>query len=67
MTAYVLRCTVILAALALGACVADDTQTTQQDIDHDITVTHSPSSATLDNVGQDGFAPWRYTMQRPTP
>jgi ABC-type glycerol-3-phosphate transport system substrate-binding protein len=65
MKSSLLRSTAVLAALALGACAAEDTQTTQQDIDHDITVTHSPSAATLDNIGQDGFAPWRYTMQRP--
>ncbi len=63
MKGTLLRGTVVIAALALGACSAEDFQTTQQDIDHDITVTHSPSSATLDNVGQDGFAPWRYSMQ----
>jgi len=65
MKGSLLRSTVVLAALALGACAGEDTQTTQENIDHDITVTHAPSSAALDNIGQDGFAPWRFTMQRP--
>jgi len=65
MKGSLLRSTVILAALALGACVAEDSQTTQQDIDHDITVTHAPGSATLDNLGQNGFAPWHFTSPHP--
>jgi|GEM_PF-3027987 outer membrane biogenesis lipoprotein LolB len=54
-----------VAMLALGACVAEDSQTTQNDIDQDITVSHQPGSATLDNLGQGGFAPWRFTTPRP--
>ena len=65
MTRSLIRSVVVLAALALGACAAEDTQTTQQDIDHDITVTHGPGSALLDNIGQAGFAPWSFTRQRP--
>ena len=58
------RCAVILAALALGACAAEDSQTTEQNIDHDITVSHGSGSASLDNIGQAGFAPWSFTTQR---
>ena len=55
----------ILAALALGACAGEDTQTTERGIDQDITVSHQPGSATLDNLGQNGFAPWRFTSPHP--
>lgn len=55
---------VALAALALAGC-AEDTQTTQRDIDHDITVSHNAGSASLDDIGQDRFAPWRFTTQHP--
>jgi len=63
MKGSLLRSIVIVAALALGACAAEDTQTTQQDIDHDITVTHG-SGAMLDNIGQGNFAPWHFTGPR---
>jgi ABC-type glycerol-3-phosphate transport system substrate-binding protein len=65
MKGSLLRITAIVVTLALGACSAEDTQTTQQDIDHDITVTHG-SGAMLDNLGQSGFAPWHFTGQ-PSP
>jgi hypothetical protein len=55
----------ILAALALGACAGEDTQTTERSIDQDITVSHQPGSATLDNLGQNGFAPWHFTSPHP--
>ncbi len=64
MKGSLLRSTVVVAALALGACAAEDTQTTQQDIDHDISATHG-SSAQLDNLGQAGFAPWHFTGPGP--
>ena len=56
--------TAIVAALALGACAAEDSQTTEQNIDHDISVSHGSGSASLDNIGQAGFAPWSFTTQR---
>ena len=66
MRAYLVRSAAILGTLALVACAAEDAQTSQQDIDHDITVSHQAgSSATLDNISQAGFAPWRFTNQRP--
>src|SRR5438552_15008192 len=50
----------ILAALALGACAGEDPQTTERGIDQDITVSHQPGRAALDNVRQNGFAPWHF-------
>src|SRR5262249_17235133 len=66
MTKSLLLSVVALAAVALAGC-AEDTQTTQRDIDHDITVSHAAGSASLDDIGQDRFAPWRFTMQSPPP
>ena len=54
----------IVAALTLGACAGEDTQTTERGIDQDITVSHQPGSATLDNLGQSGIAPWHFTSPR---
>jgi curli biogenesis system outer membrane secretion channel CsgG len=65
MTKSLLWSVVALTAVALAGCIAEDSQTTQQNIDHDITVTHQAGSAGLDNIGQDGFAPWHFSMQRP--
>lgn len=66
MTKSLLRSVVALTALALAGCVAEDSQTTQQNIDHDITVSHQAgSSAALDNLDQAGFAPWHFTGPRP--
>lgn len=62
MTKSLLRSAIVLAALALGACTAEDTQTDQRGIDQDITATHDAGAPTISNIGQRDFAPWRVNM-----
>jgi hypothetical protein len=54
---------VALAALALAACAAEDTQSGKRGIDQDIIATHDAGAPTLSNIGQRDFAPWRVNMQ----
>ena len=55
--------TIVLAALALGACAFEDAQTTERGIDQDITATHDAGAPTAMNIGQRDFAPWRMNMK----
>ena len=63
MTRSLIRSMVVLAALALGACAAEDAQTTERGIDQDITATHDAGAPTAANIGQRDFAPWRLNMK----
>ncbi len=62
MTKSLLRSFIALAALALAACAAEDTQTNERGIDQDITATHDAGAPTVSNIGQRDFAPWRLNM-----
>jgi hypothetical protein len=62
MTQSLLRSIAVLAALALAACTGEDAQTDQRGIDKDITATHDAGAPTLNNIGQNNFAPWRLNM-----
>jgi hypothetical protein len=61
-TKPLLRSLVALAMLVLAACAAEDTQTNERGIDQDITATHDAGAATINNIGQRDFAPWRLNM-----
>ncbi len=62
MTRSLFRSMVVIAALALAACAAEDSQTDQRAIDQDITATHDAGAPTPSNIGQRDFAPWRLNM-----
>jgi hypothetical protein len=62
-TKPLLRSLVAIAALALTACAAEDTQTDERGIDQDIIATHDAGAPTMSNIGQRDFAPWRLNMQ----
>jgi hypothetical protein len=61
-TKPVLRSLIAMAAFALAACAAEDTQTGERGIDQDISASHDAGAPTIDNLGQS-FAPWRLDMQ----
>ncbi|HKX10433.1 MAG TPA: hypothetical protein VJN67_19695 [Stellaceae bacterium] len=62
MTRSLIRSMAVLAALALGACSAEDAQTNERGIDQDITAAHDAGAPTLSNIGQRDYAPWRLNM-----
>jgi hypothetical protein len=64
-TRSLLPCVALVAALMLAACAGEDTQTTQQGIDQDITATHDAGAPTSRNIGLGDFAPWRLSMTPP--
>jgi hypothetical protein len=57
------RSLVAFATLVLAACSAEDMQTNERGIDQDITATHDAGAATINNIGQRDFAPWRLNMR----
>lgn len=62
-TTPLLRSLVVLVALALAACAAEDTQTGERGIDQDIAATHDAGAPTISNIGRRDFVPWRLNVQ----